>query len=112
MKPIWSRWRIFLMCFGFTLQVFYRVFPHQCSWQKLVCNSVFVESLGIRWLLPHRVSLAVFLLFLFCGIIWGILVLYLWKPGRNLYSNHLALGFFGWENFNDCFYFLRGCRSI
>jgi hypothetical protein len=40
--------------------------------------SLFIESLfGIvsEWLWLHRISLAVFLLFLFCGIIWGVLIL-------------------------------------
>jgi hypothetical protein len=50
---------------------------------------LFVESLyGLvsGWLWPHKLNLTMFLLFLFCGIIWGALVLaLLWKSVCILY---------------------------
>jgi hypothetical protein len=69
---------------GFCLQVFYCVFFYQCSWEKLGLKfSYFIQSLcglGIR------ASLALLLLFLFCGIVWGVLVLLalFWRSGRIL----------------------------
>ena len=52
-------------------------------------------GLWIRWLCPHKINLAIFLLFLFCGIIWGVLVLdILWRSGRILNWYHPDLNFF------------------
>ena len=57
-----------------------------------------------------------FLLFLFCKLIWGVLPLtILLKYGRLLCYSHLTLGFFFVglrEAFNNGFYFTGECRSI
>lgn len=64
---------------GFSLRVFYRVFLHQCPQGKLDCNFwVFVRFRFQDWL--HWINLVMLLLFLFCELIWRVLVLILlWK---------------------------------
>jgi hypothetical protein len=44
----------------------------------------------------HRMNWAVFHLFLFCGIVWRVLVLgLLWRSDKILHYTHLVLGFWG-----------------
>lgn len=58
-------------------------------------------------------SWARFLLFLFCGITWGALMLTLiWNSCRILHYNHLALCIFWSECFTDHFYFTRGYTCV
>jgi hypothetical protein len=80
------------VCSWICLQVFYWVILHQCSQEKLVWGSLsflcFCMVSVPGWLWLYRLSLAEFLQFLFCGIVWGVLVLVLalhWQSRRILY---------------------------
>ena len=86
MKPTWSWWLIFLMCLNLVWE--YCV-EYLCIYVygKLVCNYLSLLNLCVVWILgwlwPHILNLGMFPLFLFCGIIWGVLALTtLWKSGR------------------------------
>ena len=47
---------------------------YQCSWKKLVGNSLCVICVS-AWLWPYKMNLVMFLLFLFCGLVWRVLIL-------------------------------------
>ena len=107
----------FWCALGFDLLVFYLVFLHQCSRVRLVCNSLSNVFLWFGYqdnCSLIKKSLGMFLLFLLCGIILGVLVLVLSKSCRILSWNHLVLVFFFfvWETFDDCFYFFSSYRSV
>lgn len=82
------------LCFwwvlGFGLQVFYWVLLHLCSWGKLVWNSLcWVCVVWVSWWLwTHKINLTMFLLFLSCGIIWGVLILALIESMVEFSSKH------------------------
>lgn len=89
MKPTWLRWMIFFDLFvGSSLQAFLHV--HTWNWSVIL----FVVSLcGFVIRVTCKMNWAMFLLFLFYRINWGIWALaFLWKCGRILYK-HLALGY-------------------
>jgi hypothetical protein len=77
---------------------------------------------GILWF--HTMSLAVFLLFLFYGIVPSISILWnslsidfssslkVWLNSALKPSGSRLFFFLMWETFSDCFYILRVYRSV
>jgi hypothetical protein len=54
-----------------------------------------------------------FLLFLFCGIILGVLALLFFESLVELYTKTIwSWAIFGWENFTNCFYSLRSYGTV
>ena len=116
MKPTWPCWVMYLMCYFIQVLIILLSFFASMYIKEtgLKFPSV-IESLiyVLRCMCPHRMILAVIILFLFCGIVWGVLALTLLWVLVEFYTKTMwPRAYFGWETFNDCFYFTGTCRSI
>ena len=97
----WSFWCVlgFGLCILLSFGGFLFVCFVLCSRGNFVCNFLPLLNLCVisvsGWPWPHEMNLAMFLLFLFCRMIWGVLLLaLLWKSGRIL--SFCWLGDFKW----------------